>query len=281
MKIDTSKMSIADIVAQKKTIIQSKKQLPIYSEPLIFGVGSKIRPSVIHKQEEGEEVDDPNKLKVTVVGNTALWCDSHMDVLSTDSYDKTVKEQGLRVPLLHDHIHELTGKLGRTLKLYTQIMQVEDFGITSDVKETRSLLMDAELLKLWDPKIFQMYLDKEVDQHSIGLQYVKLDLAVKNDEFPEEFAIWEKAFPQVINKEKVLKRGFFWWVTEIKLFEISAVLFGSNELTPTLDSSKTNLEPGETTLEKIPGAGASTPAEEADKVTSDIEKRKRILLQNS
>ena len=65
---------------------------------------------------------------------------------------------------------------------------------------------------------------------------MKLSLAINDPDAKEEFAEWEKHFPNVINQEVAEKRGFFWPVQEIKLIENSAVLFGSNIITPTLET---------------------------------------------
>jgi len=130
------------------------------------------------------------------------------------------------------------------------MMPVANFGIQSDVATTQVLKMDSELVKQWSPKIFQLYKDGAIDQHSIGMQYVRLVLCVNDPEEKEEFANWEEFYPLVINKDKVNARGFFWYVTEVKLFEISAVLFGSNELTPTVSTSKNNAAPSEDTQQK-------------------------------
>jgi hypothetical protein len=42
----------------------------------------------------------------------------------------------------------------------------------------------------------------------------------------------------IANGEVADKKGFFWAVKEAKLIEISAVISGSNELTPTLQPVK-------------------------------------------
>ena len=51
---------------------------------------------------------------------------------------------------------------------------------------------------------------------------------------PFKTTIW--FIDTVINKEDVEEYGFMWIVREIKLFENSAVIWGANELTPTLDN---------------------------------------------
>ena len=85
-----------------------------------------------------------------------------------------------------------------------------------------------------------------MNQHSIGLQYVKIELAINDKDEKEEFKAWEKYFPLAINKSKAESQGYFWAVKEYKLLENSAVLFGSNELTPTLEVVK-GIEPAEVT----------------------------------
>ncbi len=77
----------------------------------------------------------------------------------------------------------------------------------------------------------------KINQHSIGLKYIKIALAINDEDYKEEFEVWNKYFENVINKDKAEVNGFFWAVQEIKLIENSAVLFGSNEVTPTLDNN--------------------------------------------
>lgn len=268
MRIDTKNLTIADIVKNKKTLIASKKQTPIYGVATISGAKKGATPRIITKAEG--ESEDPNTLKVTIIGNTALWCDSHMDVLAVGCFDKTVEDQGNRIPHLTSHIHDLEHKIGKTLKVYTEMIDVAEFGVKSDVKRTQVLLMDSEVIKQWNPKIFQLYKDEEIDQHSIGMQYVRLELAVNDEEYKEEFEAWNKYYERVINKEKIDARGYFWFVTEIKLYEISAVLFGSNELTPTVSTGKSTAAPSK----------KDTQQNEEDRAPSDdtLGKRKRMQL---
>ena len=69
-----------------------------------------------------------------------------------------------------------------------------------------------------------------VDQHSVGMQYVKIDLAVNDEDYEEEYKLWQDNIDQIGNKEQAEQKGYFWLVREAKLIEISAVLLGSNEL---------------------------------------------------
>ena len=67
------------------------------------------------------------------------------------------------------------------------------------------------------------------------------------EEYKYEKENWDEYYKFVINKDKVDGRGYFWAVTEIKLLEYSAVLYGANELTTVQGISKN--EPSKDTLE--------------------------------
>ena len=109
-------------------------------------------------------------------------------------------------------------------------------------------MADSNISKELNSSVYNMYLKNEIDQHSVGMQYVKIDLAVNSDE--EEYKAnretYDKYINEIGNKEEVEKQGYFWAVSEAKLIEISAVLMGSNVLTPTIEnepSKNTQAEP--------------------------------------
>jgi hypothetical protein len=65
----------------------------------------------------------------------------------------------------------------------------------------------------------------------------------------EEKENWDKYIGKVANVEQAEEEGYFWAVTEAKIVEGSAVLFGSNRVTPTLSNNKTQDEPEEKGLD--------------------------------
>lgn len=80
------------------------------------------------------------------------------------------------------------------------------------------------------------------------MQYLNIELAVNSDEkgYKEELATYEKYFDRIANKKDVEKQGFFWAVKEAKIIEGSAVVMGSNQMTPTLNVSE-KIEPSDDT----------------------------------
>jgi len=106
------------------------------------------------------------------------------------------------------------------------------------------------------------------------MYYLIIDLAVNDPESEQEFKMWTEIFPKLGNQEAALERGYFWVIREAKLIEGSAVIAGSNSLTPTetrtsllseieknlgeiktfdeLCSALKNFEPGKTTQNNKP-----------------------------
>ena len=80
---------------------------------------------------------------------------------------------------------------------------------------------------------------------------LKIDFAVNDKEHKAEFKTWNDNIENIGNREKAEELGYFYAVKEAKLVEISAVLQGSNELTPTIEAK--DIEPEQSTQH---GAGA-------------------------
>ena len=179
--------------------------------------------------------DNDSEIYRTIVGNTYGFMDSHDDVHIKGIFTKSINENGGRVLHLHDHVHQLSAKVGTPLKVYEKELNWSDVGLDKSGMTT-ALLMDTRIEKARNENIFLDYKNGDINQHSVGMQYVKLELAVNDPEEKEEYAAWERYKGEVINIEKAEENGYFWAVTEAKLIEISCVIKGSNELTPTLDN---------------------------------------------
>lgn len=195
--------------------------------------------------------DTETKLERTIVGNTYMWMDSHDDVHSKGVFTKSIKERQNQIFHLHDHKFELTAKVGEPKKVYEKEMPWSDFGIDK-AGTTTALLMDSDIFKGYNDKIFSAYKNAQITQHSVGMQYVKIDLAVNDEDYEEEYKVWQDNIESIGNKELAEDKGYFWLVREAKLIEISAVLLGSNTLTPTLEnkeaaSGTSNTEPSNDT----------------------------------
>jgi hypothetical protein len=229
------------LVANKSDLIREKKSVVKTTDVTFAPCSLLTRPGKIAASKAQGESDDNQMdkegdvIRVKVVANAANWCDSPLDVLLPDCWKKSIKERKGMIPHLHDHIQQIEAKIGEVDSIYSQDIKLRDLGLDT-VGATQCLIFETDVIKSYNEKVFNQYKLKKINQHSIGLRYVGLDLAINDDESEKEMDFWNKYYPQVINKDMVDEYGFFWVVSEIGLLENSCVLFGANELTPTLET---------------------------------------------
>lgn len=223
-------MTIKELIARKNELIRLKKNTIKQGDIIGFSPATAKSFLTTEKNEDTE-----SELFRTIVGNTYGWMDSHDDVHMKGIFTKSIKENGENVLHLHDHVHQLSAKVGTPLKVYEKELNWSDVGLNAS-GTTTALLMDTKIEKARNSNIFEDYKSGQITQHSVGMQYVKIELAVNDPEEKEEFATWERYKDQVKNLDKAEENGYFWAVTEAKLIEVSCVIRGSNELTPTLES---------------------------------------------
>lgn len=237
----------------KADLIKQKCSMDIYSD--VFSSASPVlnqaKPTKSSKQSGKEstkangEEDEVTELRVKVVANTAMWLDHDMDILLPDAAKKSIEERKPLIPHIKDHVHHSDSKIGDVSDILLQELSYAELGIKGD-GSTQAIVFITDVVKSYDEKIFAQYKRGAVNQHSIGLRYLQIDLAI-NDPDSEEFAVWEKYFGQIINPEMAVKRGFFWAVSEIILIENSVVLLASNEITPTLATESKGDQPESST----------------------------------
>lgn len=233
-----------------KERVKASKSVPQCADNISFKVSGG-------KGEGGIKaaVIDPkvNALDVEVVANMAMFMDSHRDVLTANSWFKSVSERGKGdvIPFLRDHKHNTSGIIGLTRQFTTKQINLEAFGYSG---KGDGLVHEATVLREYDRDIFYKYLNGSIKAHSIGLRYNALSLAFddSSEEYAEEKALYDRVLPSIINKESVEEAGYFWYVTDIMLVENSAVLFPSNSLTPTLSVQPSN-DTGEKSNTKTKG----------------------------
>lgn len=186
-------------------------------------------------------------IQATIVMNTTNIMDSHDDVHIDGLWKKTITENK-NIFHLREHIMAFDSIIasGKDISVYTQRMSWEELGY--DTKgETEALIFVSNISKKRNDYMFQQYSNGYVLNHSVGMQYVKIALAINSEEYPEENEVWEKYINKIANKEKAIEKGYFWAVTEAKLLEGSAVVIGSNPITPTL-----SIEPSTSGTQKEP-----------------------------
>jgi hypothetical protein len=158
-----------------------------------------------------------------------------MDMLTSDAYTNSIEAKGTSIPHIADHKQSSTSHVGDVTAVYTKDITLKDLGYPGK-GTTTSLVMETTIRQDYNPDVYKFYKNGKIDQHSIGLRYRDMAMAInsKHEDYVEELAVWDTYYPGVINKEVVDKTGYFWVIKEVDVIENSCVLFGANSLTPTL-----------------------------------------------
>lgn len=250
--------------ANEKQIIAQKKSLPIKSDVMEWGCLPVNKKSTI--KEDGSLLG-PDEIEVNAIANLSGWCDSYMDVMIKDNWNKTISDKSI-VYHLKNHDYCTDCIVGKNPELYTKNFDLAYFGITSDVKKAQALMMRSIVPKEYDKKTYLLYKDNQIKQHSIGLRYIQIVLCLDSslDEDKDYKKMWDKYYPAVINKAKVDLYGYFFAVIESQILENSCVLFGANENTGVFSTSSKADDESLETKEEPP--------------VEDTHKKKRIIFYN-
>jgi hypothetical protein len=222
--------------ANETKIIKQKKSMPIKSDELNWGCLPVNEKQTI--KEDGSSLKD-GEIEINAIANLSGWCDSYQDVMIKDSWKVTIESKSI-VYHLKNHNYSTDSIVGKDAELYTKVFDLSYFGIESDVIKAQALMMRSTVSNEYDKKTYLLYRDGQIKQHSIGLKYIIIKLCMNSEleEDKEKKQNWDKYYPQVINKEKVDRYGYFWAVVEAKIMENSCVLFGANEHTGTYSTNE-------------------------------------------
>lgn len=229
------------LVENQKVLIAQKKAEMKRADAIIFSpVIVRSKDVVADKANEPVDLTNLDELKVLAVINTTNLMDGHDDVHIPALWDKSLKENKMIMHLReHTMNFESIVSDGSELKAYVKNYSWSELGFDYE-GETQALMFESKILKKRNPFMFEQYGNGYVKNHSVGMRYVKIVLAVNSEEeyYGAEKEAWDKYFPLVANKEKAEQKGYFWAVKEAQVIEGSAVPLGSNWATPTLDNNK-------------------------------------------
>ena len=229
----------------KGTLSAQKKMITKQADAVVFISEVKDTKGNTVKAD-AVDVTDVDKLRLKVVINTTNLMDSHSDVHFKGIWKKSVKEKK-DLYLLQEHRMKFDHIISDNVKASVQLMNWSDLGQKFQ-GQTEALVFDVEIDKR-NEFMFHQYAKGYVKNHSVGMRYVKMELAINSESKwdIEEKEVWDKYIDQIANKEVAEEKGYFWAVTEAKIIEGSAVPRGSNTITPTLEVEVKNIEPSNDT----------------------------------
>ncbi len=201
-------------------------------------------PTIVRSKEDAAKANESfdasnmDEIKVIVIINTTNLMDSHSDVHIRGIWKKSLSENK-SIMHLQEHRMAFSSIIsdGKNLKAYTKDYSWSELGYNFEGK-TQALVFESTIEKKRNEEMFNQYANGWVKNHSVGMRYIKYDLAINNEDYPNEFEAWNKYYPDIANKDTAEKLGYFWYVLEAKAIEGSAVPMGSNFVTPTLENNK-------------------------------------------
>lgn len=230
----TKQEMFRELKANKQTLMAQKKMTTKFADPINSNPSIQNHAKNTNTKAESNGSEEYNKINATLVINTTKLMDSHSDVHLDGIWNKSVKEKK-DLYLLQEHAMKFSGIISDNVKASVKEFTWKEIGQNYPGK-TQALVFDSEIEKDRNPYMFDQYSKGRVKNHSVGMRYVKMELAVNDEDsyFEEEKSTWDKYIDQVANKEDAIEQGYFWAVMEAKIIEGSAVPLGSNTATPTL-----------------------------------------------
>ena len=260
-KVFTEKMDMVrfmqknreELFAIKKAEYKTKSE-PIFKSDLII---KKFEPLI-------EDISS-DFIQVKAIINTTNVIDSHFDLHLPGIWNKTVKDNPFS-PHLKSHKSDFEYIIANRAKSYNENMNFKDLGLSVDMA-MQANINEFILQRKKLPVMFDAYKNGEVEQHSVGMLYVNFDLAIYDEDSQKEMDFFNENKAKAINPEVAEEYGFFWVHSEAKKREGSAVVFGSNSITPTLYVK--NYEPQTSTQKQEPPT-STLPSEQKQVINLNL-----------
>ena len=259
---DSKDEAVKFLIENKKFVISQKKSIMKHGDGVgYFGKVHDEKDKAI-KIDGSSDLSNVNSIKIKAVSNTCNYYDSHGDVSLNGSWNRTANntKDGLH---LQEHKMQFDKIISDEVSFKVEVFTWKELGFDYE-GSTECLVMYSTAHKSDNPYMFDKYVKGKVKQHSVGLRYISIDLAVNNSAewAKDEKDIWDKWYPSIANKDDVDAAGYFWAVSEQKAIENSAVPKGSNPATPTI-----SVEPvSDTSTKQDPDPAEATPPIEQKKI---------------
>ena len=235
---DDPKKNIEYLKNHKRKVIAEKYEQLKMADAFLSSCGFYEKESEVAKRDVLNDWQSLSAVKVEAIINTTNLIDSHMDMHVPGLWDKSLKKNVNQIAHIQEHKsgsfqHIISD--GEDLDVSVKSFTWKELGYSYSGK-TQALVFDSVVNKDRNEFMFSQYAKGFVKNHSVGMGYVNLELAVNDPDdryWEKEFNTWEKYIGQAVNPEVAEEKGFFYVVTEAKAFEGSAVPMGSNHITPT------------------------------------------------
>jgi len=220
------------LIENEKTLISQKKAGFKLADGM--NLAPTILKSVAKTLKSPGGTSGSEDLKVKAIINTTNVMDSHDDVHINGLWNKSIKDNP---GIMHVQEHKSSDfdKIisdGDDLKASVKNYTWKELGYDME-GETQALVFDSTVKETRNAYMHNQYKNGYVKNHSVGMRYVKLALAINDDSEGIYHDNWKQYIDIIANKQDAIDQGYFYAVTEAKVIEGSAVPRGSNPFTPT------------------------------------------------
>lgn len=220
------KAAKADIVALKKAAIKE-------SDSIIYTPKSSIVTKSDDMQQPGDfKLGD----HLYPVINSCMIMDSHSDVHLDGIWNKSVSQQAGKIYYIINHDLEIGKVIAYPKDVEMMIQRISWRELNQPYEgDTECLVFKARTSKASNEDFIKAIEEGYEIEGSVRMQYVDIQLAMMSNDpdYAEENALFNQWLPKIVNKEAVIEQGYYWPVSEAKIYkEGSAVLCGSNSATP-------------------------------------------------
>lgn len=240
---ETKEEMLKALADNMSSIMSVKKSAIKETDGLTFYYLDEIKDEQATKANLPIQNADLTELKVKVVMNTIGLLDSHGDVHIKGMWNRTLSHSDRKLHL-QEHKREFDKVISDDALAYVSTLSWKTLGAPYE-GSTQALIFESVVKQSRNKEMFNQYKNGWVKNHSVGMQYVDLKYCANSEQdWAKEYKDnWDKYYPMVANKEDADTKGYFYAVLEAKLNEGSAVLFGSNWISPTLDNNMKHAEP--------------------------------------
>lgn len=255
------KDNLSALIAEKKSATKEADAIT-----MLVNVNTRLavdKDGMLTKASENVVLDLTKAETVLNVINTTNLLDSHLDVHIPGLWKKSLKENKSFLHL-QEHIQRFDHIISDEAKGYTEKLSWKDIGL--DAVGVTEALIFATPFTGRNAYMEDQYRKGWVKNHSVGMRYVSIKFCVNrpdDDYYKEEYANWQTYIDQVINRDAAEEVGMFWAVLEAKIMEGSAVVKGSNFITPSMGFK--SAEPVTTTQKNQPASATEVNEEEPEK----------------
>jgi len=246
-----SKTDLFEFLKENKSLLITEKKSATKRCDAISFVSA-----TFEKGEANKAIDNPSEfagdtIKVESVINTTNIMDSHSDVHLNGIWSQTLKQKKTFL-LLQEHKMTFENVISDNVKAKAEAKTWVELGFGFEGK-TQALIFNSIVKADRNEYMFGQYLKGFVKNHSVGMQYVNIELAVNSEDkaYKEEKLVYDKYIDKIVNKDAVEAQGYFWAIKEAKIIEGSAVVMGSNQMTPTLNVSEKEAGDEATSIEPL------------------------------